>query len=259
MEQTENKRDTRSTAIVKKRGVRHGLYSWLKTGRINPSIRGHKRLQRYLREIEADLIRDLGGNENLTTAQEVLVKTTVQAYGCLLLAGAYTQKYSILRPDQARKGILELQPVLSHQFIAFLNCVRQNLIALGLDRKEREPLTLEDVIREHDEKGEEQAKAAGNRATVTQDGRSQGQEAAGEGQDGEATGEAQGEGEHEDDDGPGEAGQEDRVFALLHKRPLVEGDLAGLTAKQIKDLRSRFESEVRSLGIDPDKPDEEGT
>jgi hypothetical protein len=117
------------------RPVKHGIYSFLKSGKINPSIRGCKRLQGYLREIEGDLTADLGGPENLTAAQEVLVKSTVQAYGVLLLAGAYTQKYSILEPVKARRGILELQPVLGHQYIAFLNCVRQNLIALGLDRR----------------------------------------------------------------------------------------------------------------------------
>jgi hypothetical protein len=47
----------------------------------------------------------------------------------------YCKKYSVLRPDQAKKGIIELQPVLGHQFLAFLNTLRQNLVALGLDKK----------------------------------------------------------------------------------------------------------------------------
>jgi hypothetical protein len=123
--------------------VTHGIYSFLRTGKVNPSVRGFKRIQKYLREIERDLTADLGGQDSLTAAQEVLVKTTVQAYGVLLLAGAYTQRYSILDPVKARRGILELQPVLGHQYIAFLNCVRQNLIALGLDRRRvEEPLDL---------------------------------------------------------------------------------------------------------------------
>jgi hypothetical protein len=115
--------------------IKHGITGWLKTGRISPSVRGHKRIQRYLREIERDLIADLGGPENMTAAQEVLVKATIQAYGVLLLAGAYTQRYSILEPVKARRGILELQPVLGHQYIAFLNSIRCNLVALGLDRR----------------------------------------------------------------------------------------------------------------------------
>lgn len=119
--------------------VKHtGIYSWLRTGKINPSIRGYKRLQKYLSDIERDLIAEQGGPENMTTAKEVLIKATVQAYGVLLLAGSYTKKYSILRPDSARKGILELQPVLGHQFIAFLNTIRQNLVVLGIEKRQVE-------------------------------------------------------------------------------------------------------------------------
>jgi hypothetical protein len=128
----------------------HGVYSWLRTGKINPSVRGYKRLQKYLRDIEKDLINDLGGAEGLTAAREILIKGTIQALGVLLLAGAYTQKYSILRPDQARRGILELQPVLGHQFIAFQNSLRQNLVVLGLDRKKADDaLDLGRYLKEH--------------------------------------------------------------------------------------------------------------
>lgn len=205
-----------------------------------------------------DLVRDLGGQETLTTAQEVLVKTTVQAYGVLLLAGAYTQRYSILDPVKARRGILELQPCLGHQFIAFLNTVRQNLVALGLDRKEREPLSLEDVIREHDEKAEEEARAAEDRARIAQDGRSRAQEAAGQGQEAETQAEVQGEDEPEDDEGPGDAGQEDGDLALLElKRPLTEKDLEGKSAGQIKALLAALRDKARSLGLDPDEEDGE--
>jgi hypothetical protein len=138
----------------------HGVYSWLRTGKVNPSIRGHRRIQRYLREIKADLIKDLGGPENLTAAKEVLVEATIQAYGVLLLATAYTARYSILDPVQARRGILSAQPILSHQFVAFMNTIRQNLMALGLDkRKGDDALTIQDVIREFDER---KAKSAGD-------------------------------------------------------------------------------------------------
>jgi len=266
-EHTENKRDTKSTDIVKKRRVRHGLYSWLKTGRINPSIRGHKRLQRYLREIEVDLIRDLGSEENLTTAQEVLVKTTVQAYGCLLLAGAYTQRYSILRPDQARKGILELQPVLGKQFIAFLNTVRQNLLALGLDRKEREPLSLEDVIREHDEKAEENARAAENRATLTQERRSRAKKRTAGDEEGTGQTKVQGETGPEDSAEDEESGQEDGdqgggevpdLAELALRRPLTEADFEGRTDEEIKAVRLALEARARAMGL-PVEEDGEDT
>jgi hypothetical protein len=129
--------------------IKTGISTWLRTGKVNPSIRGHKKLQKYLRDIEADLIKDLGGRESLTTAQEILVKATIEAYGVLLLAVMYCKKYSVLRPDQARKGIIELQPVLGHQFLAFLNTLRQNLVALGLGKKADETLDLKKYIAEH--------------------------------------------------------------------------------------------------------------
>jgi len=141
----------RKTAIG--RPVQHGIYSFLRTGKINPSLRGFKRIQKYLRDIERDLIADMGGPDNLTAGREVLVKSTVQAYGVLLLAGAYTQRYSILNPVQARRGVIELQPVLGKQYIAFLNTVRQNLALLGIDRKRAEDaLTIQEVIREFDQR-----------------------------------------------------------------------------------------------------------
>jgi hypothetical protein len=120
--------------------VKHGVHLWLKSGKIRPSIRGHRRLQRYLRDIERDLTGDLGGEENITAAQEILIKSTIQAVGVLLLAGAFTQRYGLLRPDMAQRGIIELQPVLGQQFIAFMNSIRQNLLALGLDKKKGEDI-----------------------------------------------------------------------------------------------------------------------
>jgi len=115
--------------------VTSGIYSWLKTGKVNPSIRGFRKVQKYLREIEEDLVNDLGGKENLTAAREILVKSTIEAYGVLLLSMAYCRRYTIFRPDKFKEGVLELQPVLGHQTLAFLNTLRQNLVALGLDRK----------------------------------------------------------------------------------------------------------------------------
>jgi hypothetical protein len=126
------------TANIQRGHVTHGIYGWLRTGKINPSVRGFKRLQRYLRDIEKNLTADLGGVESISAAQEILIKSTVQALGVLLLAGAYTQRYSILDPAKARRGILELQPVLGRSYIAFLNTIRCNLVALGLDRKKAE-------------------------------------------------------------------------------------------------------------------------
>lgn len=152
--------------------VKHGISTFLRTGTISPSVRGFRRIQKYLREIERDLTSDLGGPDNLTAAKEMLVKSTIQAYGVLLLAGAYTQRHSILDPVKARQGVIELQPVLGHQFIAFQNCIRQNLIALGLDRrKAEEPLDLGRYLAEKDaEKAQSQAGQGGDGVSKAKEG-----------------------------------------------------------------------------------------
>lgn len=136
----------------KKTKAKHGIYFWLKTGRVNPSIRGYKKLQRYLEDMERDLIDLQGGPEKLTAAKEILIKATIEAYGVFLLASMYCKREGILRPDLLKKGIIELQPVLGRQFLAFLNTLRQNLLALGLDKRQAdEALTPWELAKKVDE------------------------------------------------------------------------------------------------------------
>lgn len=121
--------------MSKKKNPKHGVYTWLDQKRINPSIRGHRKIQAYLEDLEGRLIEMQGGPGKLTAAQEVLIKSTIEGYGVVLLASIYCKDAGILRPDKKKKGIIELQPVLGKQFLAFMNTIRQNLLALGLDKK----------------------------------------------------------------------------------------------------------------------------
>jgi hypothetical protein len=142
--------------------VTHGIHLFLKSGKISPSVRGFKRIQKYLRDLDREWTAELMAKYGkLTIGHEVLLKTTLQALGVWLLIGAYSQRYSVLRPDMARRGILELQPCLGKQAIAFLNSIRQNVIALGLDVKQMDQgLNLQAYIADFDEK-KAKAKAAG--------------------------------------------------------------------------------------------------
>jgi len=128
----------RNTAHSKARRDTSGISFYLRTGRLNPSVRGRRKLQQYLREIERDLIAMQGGVDHVTTAREILIKGTIEAFGVVLLAAMYCRRKGVLRPDRLKEGVLELQPVLGHQFLAFLNTIRQNLIALGLDSRKAE-------------------------------------------------------------------------------------------------------------------------
>ncbi len=134
---------------IKKKNPKHGVYSWLDQGRINPSVRGHRKLQKYLEDMEAQLQDMQGGT--MTAAKQILIKSTVEAFGVVLLASVYCKDAGILRPDKRKNGVIELQPVLGNQFLAFMNTIRQNLIALGLDKKEAEEvLDLDTYIKQRD-------------------------------------------------------------------------------------------------------------
>lgn len=106
---------------------------------MNPSIRGHKKLQAYLMDLERELT-ELQGPKGMTAGREIIIKSTIEAYGAVLLAGMYCKRAGLLRPDLAKKGIIEFQPVLGKQFLSFMNTIRQNLMALGLDSRKGEEI-----------------------------------------------------------------------------------------------------------------------
>jgi hypothetical protein len=110
-----------------------GVYLWLHSGRISPSVRGYKRLKRYLRDMEKGLFEMQGAPDKVTPAKEILIKATIEAYGVLLLASIFCREHGVVRPDRLSEGVVELQPVMGHQFLAFMNTCRQNLITLGMD------------------------------------------------------------------------------------------------------------------------------
>lgn len=133
----------------KKKKVKHGIHTWLDKGRINPSVRGYRKLQKHLEDMESQL-QDMQGGK-VTAAKRILIKSTVEAYGVILLASVYCKDAGILRPDKRKAGVIELQPVLGNQFLAFMNTIRQNLLALGLDKVEADDvMDLEQYIKQRD-------------------------------------------------------------------------------------------------------------
>ena len=153
--------------------ITHGIRSFLRTGRISPSVRGFRRIRRYLKEIERRLVSDLGGGENLTAAQEILVKSTLQAFGVVLLTAAYSERHSIFREDKMREGTLELQPVFSNQYLAFINTIRQNLALLGLERQKVDEIL---DLKKYLEIKAKEKEGGEKRAEKAQDGRSRADE-----------------------------------------------------------------------------------
>lgn len=143
------------------KSVKHGGYLWLKDKQISPSIHGHKALRRYLRDFEQRLINQYGGSENITPAREMGIKATIEAYGFILLGAMYCKKEGILNPVLLEKGIVSFQPVLSNQFIAFMNTIIRSLTVLGLEVKDAEKiLTPLEFAEQFDKEKEKKAKTA---------------------------------------------------------------------------------------------------
>ena len=145
--------------------VTHGIKFWLRHGKINPSIRGYKKLQKFLEDLERQLIEEQGGATNLTAASEMLIRSTIRGYGVILLTEMYVAKYSVIRPDMARRGVLQYQPIIERSYWGAMATIRQNLMALGLDRAPIPEPSLAEIIREFDaEKVKAEATGQGNQA-----------------------------------------------------------------------------------------------
>lgn len=113
--------------------TKHGIYTWVKHGQL-PSIRGKKKIQKVLEELEKGLIADYGGPEGISTSQEILIRSTVKALGVPFLIELFINKYGVV----IQKGrALELHPILGRNYLAFLNTIRQNLLSLKEFRKEK--------------------------------------------------------------------------------------------------------------------------
>lgn len=131
------------------RGMKHGVNVYLGTGKL-PSVRGKRLLNKWLRELEKDLRTALGGSP--TPQQDVLIRQVLRAEGVLRLIEMWLQKVPAISSKGWKRGSLELQPCLSESYGFFLNVQRQAILALGLDRRAEDALTIQEVIREFDQR-----------------------------------------------------------------------------------------------------------
>jgi hypothetical protein len=147
------------------RPITHGIRFWLRHGKINPSIRGYKKLQKFLEDLEKQLLEEQGGAANLTAARELLIRCTIRGLGVILLTELYISKYSVIRPDMAKRGVLQYQPIIERSYWAAQAQIRNNLALLGLERRQAsEALDLGRYIAEFDEKKAAQAASKGKAA-----------------------------------------------------------------------------------------------
>jgi hypothetical protein len=107
-----------------------GLYSWVRSKRL-PAGRAFQATRRELAQVREDLIRERGGPEKITAGELILVDSIVEGLGVQKILGLYVRKYGVIDPRSAKRGQLELSPVLGKNWISYANTVRQGLLALG--------------------------------------------------------------------------------------------------------------------------------
>ena len=122
----------------------------------NPATR------RYLRNTRADLVKDVAGSEeNLSAQQRILIDRIISKLLILRIIELWVEKHGVWRRDKllAKPSVLELEPALGLNYLAYSNSVDRALKLLGLEKKEIEgdPFSY---IEEFDRKKAEKEKAA---------------------------------------------------------------------------------------------------
>lgn len=143
----------------------HGGFSFLATGRL-PEHR--REMERYLTGAREGLIRDIAGSEeNLTTAQAILIDRAIGKVGLLRCVEEHIRERGVMQNNQ-------LASVLRASFLSYSNSLRLDLQALGIEKRAiKSEQSLAEIIKEFDEEKERKAKVekeAAERAEEKQGG-----------------------------------------------------------------------------------------
>jgi hypothetical protein len=136
---TENLREMRERQTAEDRppALSHGINSFLAHGRLPDAVR--ERLDAF----QSGMISDLGGADNVTQAQRTLVESSQMCFGVVLLGNAWIAENGVTQSNGKPQFILTI-------LATFLNTLRLNLMALGLERRTKTAQTLDDYIRRND-------------------------------------------------------------------------------------------------------------
>ena len=123
---------------------RHGGYSLIVAGE-DEKHRAY--LLRHLTECREGICRDLGGEDLMSMAQIILTDRAVSKLGIIRCIEEHIRESGTF--DEKH-----LAPTLKESYLAYSNSIRLDLLALGLEKREREqllkPLDLADLV---DKKG----------------------------------------------------------------------------------------------------------
>jgi hypothetical protein len=125
------------------RPVKHGLYSWISSKKV-PGGRAFQAVRRDLTTMRAELLEAHGG-EGVTPDAKILIDAVVEAAGVTKILGLYVRKYGVVDARAAKRGSLELTPLLAKSWVSYNNAVRQGLLALKELEKGRQTASQADV------------------------------------------------------------------------------------------------------------------
>jgi hypothetical protein len=159
--------------------MKHGGYSLIHRDAL---LKEHPRLRYYLEDVRVGLVQDVAGSEDaLSEQQRVMIDRIISRLSICRLIEIYCEKYGVFRRDQVKgHKVLELEPALGINYLAFSNSIDRALQALGLNKKKTsDVLDLGRYISEKDQA----AKAAGKAGAQAQAGQGPRQDEARDGQD----------------------------------------------------------------------------
>jgi len=137
------------------RPPKHGGYSLIVKDEI---LKDHPHLRRYLQDCRDGLIQDVAGSEErLSEQQRIMIDRIISRLSICRLIEVYIEKYGVFRRDRLKRfKILELEPALGQNYLAFSNSIDRALIALGLNKKQAdEALDLGKYVEEKYGKGKD--------------------------------------------------------------------------------------------------------
>jgi len=124
-----SKKKTRlTTALTPGKKRTHGGYTLFTTGKL-PEHRKH--IEQYLTAAREGLVRDLGdgkGEEDLSTAEIILIDLLITKLGVVRCMAEYIREHSVMEGGK-------LASPLKESFLAYNNSIRLGLQALGIKKR----------------------------------------------------------------------------------------------------------------------------
>ena len=133
------------------RPPKHGGYSLIVRDEI---LKDHPYVRRYLQDCRDGLVENIAGSEErLTEQQRIIIDRIISRLSICRLIEVYIEKYGAFRGDRLKKDkILELEPALGQNYLAYSNSIDRALIALGLNKKQTDDVLAPYEIIEREKK-----------------------------------------------------------------------------------------------------------